>query len=196
MTIYVTDGLTGDLLPDPYSLDLDELHTFAKEIGISEMFFFEHQFPPHYEVLASERSRALRAGALILRKGDWFLLREEGSPYTGEDAFSFAHYQIVTGGTVIYQQANIDPLAYVALGLAGETGEITNQIKKVFRDDGGTLSEKRAHEILSEAGDALWYLTRLIVELGGTLEGVARENAYKLHQRQKRGTLHGDGDKR
>lgn len=72
---------------------------------------------------------------------------------------------------------------YLAIGLAGEAGEVANEIKKVASKDGGVLTETRRTAILDEAGDVLWYLTRLIDELGSNLALVARNNQSKLEGR-------------
>lgn len=49
---------------------------------------------------------------------------------------------------------------YCALGLIGEAGEIANQVKKIWRDDDGVLTEDRRNKLRDEAGDVLWYATR------------------------------------
>ncbi|HEX4186886.1 MAG TPA: nucleoside triphosphate pyrophosphohydrolase family protein [Solirubrobacteraceae bacterium] len=87
-------------------------------------------------------------------------------------------------------------LAYPALGLAGEAGEVAEHAKKAIRDDGGRIREERRAAMSKELGDVLWYVAQLATELGLELEEVARENLEKLSSRQERGTLSGSGDER
>jgi NTP pyrophosphatase (non-canonical NTP hydrolase) len=87
-------------------------------------------------------------------------------------------------------------LAYPALGLAGEAGEVAEHAKKVIRDDGGSISEERRAAMSKELGDVLWYVAQIASELGLELEDVARENLEKLSSRQERGMLSGSGDDR
>lgn len=108
---------------------------------------------------------------------------------TGLDA-----YQHVAHGTAVYPpDAGI---MYPALGLAGEAGEIANQVKKIIRDDGGTPTRERKAKIAKEMGDSLWYLAEVATQLGLQLSDIAKDNLKNLYGRQERGTLHGDGDNR
>lgn len=50
---------------------------------------------------------------------------------------------------------------YCFLGLIGEAGELANQVKKIIRDDAGVVTPMRTDKLVSEAGDVLWYTTRL-----------------------------------
>lgn len=89
-----------------------------------------------------------------------------------------------------------DDIVFGALGLAGESGEVVDQIKKMVRDDGGTMTPKRSRNIGLELGDALFYLTHIAHTLGLTLGGVMAMNVEKLRQRIAAGTLQGDGNNR
>jgi len=40
-------------------------------------------------------------------------------------------------------------LKYMTIGLCGEVGEVCNEIKKMERDDGNVMNEKRLKKILS-----------------------------------------------
>lgn len=51
-------------------------------------------------------------------------------------------------------------LRYAALGLFGEAGEIANQVKKIWRDDGSELTEDRKAKLRDELSDVLWYAVR------------------------------------
>jgi NTP pyrophosphatase (non-canonical NTP hydrolase) len=87
-------------------------------------------------------------------------------------------------------------LAYPALGLAGEAGEVAEHAKKAIRDDAGTVSEERLAAMSKELGDVLWYVAQLATELGLDLDEIAHANLEKLLSRQRRGVLSGSGDER
>ena len=87
-------------------------------------------------------------------------------------------------------------LAYPALGLAGEAGEVAEHAKKAIRDNGGTVSDERRAAMSKELGDVLWYVAQLASELGLDLNEIANQNLEKLFSRQHRGVLSGDGDER
>ncbi len=87
-------------------------------------------------------------------------------------------------------------LAYPALGLAGEAGEVAEHAKKAIRDDAGKVSEERKAAMSKELGDVLWYVAQLATELELDLEKIAAENLEKLFSRQARGVLSGSGDNR
>jgi len=87
-------------------------------------------------------------------------------------------------------------LAYPALGLAGEAGEVAEHAKKAIRDDAGSVSPERREKMAKELGDVLWYVAQLASELGLDLDAVALANLDKLLSRQRRGVLSGSGDDR
>jgi NTP pyrophosphatase (non-canonical NTP hydrolase) len=87
-------------------------------------------------------------------------------------------------------------LAYPALGLAGEAGEVAEHAKKTIRDDAGAISEERRAAMSKELGDVLWYVAQIATELDLDLERIAQENLDKLLSRQRRGVLSGSGDER
>jgi NTP pyrophosphatase (non-canonical NTP hydrolase) len=87
-------------------------------------------------------------------------------------------------------------LAYPALGLAGEAGEVAEHAKKAIRDDGGQVSNERRAKMAKELGDVLWYVAQIASELGLELEEIAQTNLDKLLSRQHRGVLSGSGDER
>ena len=107
----------------------------------------------------------------------------------------FDEYQKQAGTTAIYPNKGAN-LTYPALGLAGEVGELCNQIKKIDRDDHGTLTDERLAKLHDELGDVLWYCAALASEMGIGLSEVAANNLCKLAERKQRGRLAGSGDKR
>src|SRR6202048_4161731 len=78
-------------------------------------------------------------------------------------------------------------LAYPALGLAGEAGEVAEHAKKAIRDDRGEITDEPRAQLARELGDVLWYVSQLASELGLDLDVIARENLEKLFSRQNRG---------
>jgi len=87
-------------------------------------------------------------------------------------------------------------ISYPALGLCGEAGEVAEKVKKLFRDNGGMLTNENRAVIIKGLGDVLWYANALAGELGVSLEAVAVANIDKLSSRKERGVLNGSGDNR
>lgn len=108
---------------------------------------------------------------------------------------TFKEYQNLSKQTAFFPK-NIKPFIYIALGLAGESGEVVEKIKHVIRDKDGVISKEDKQGIINELGDLLWYMTQLAVELDVSLEKIAEANIEKLFSRKDRGTLKGRGDNR
>ena len=104
---------------------------------------------------------------------------------------NFNEYQRQARTTALYPKNEVAGLAYVALGLNGEAGEVASKIKKIIRDGKGN-KEAIAYEI----GDVLWYCAVLASELGVELNDIMRKNLQKLQDRKEKGTLQGSGDRR
>lgn len=81
------------------------------------------------------------------------------------------------------------PTALVALGLAGEAGEVCDLIKKIGWHGKIANADDMAHEL----GDVLWYLQKLAQRYGFTLEQVAQMNVDKLQKRYPNGFVEGGG---
>ena len=76
-----------------------------------------------------------------------------------------------------------DVLLNAALGLAGESGEFADLIKKhLFQ--GHALDTVR---LIKELGDIRWYLEEACVALGVTLEDIEKANIEKLLARYPNG---------
>ncbi len=101
------------------------------------------------------------------------------------------HYQDEAFVTAVYPDIG-DNIVYPTLGLAGEAGEVANQVKKVLRDDNGVITAERFGELVSELGDVLWYLAMIAKELDVPLEDIARWNLQKLSRRAQNDRIHGD----
>lgn len=109
---------------------------------------------------------------------------------------TFAEYQKQARTTAVYPGLNEGNFVYPALGLAGETGEICEKLKKAIRDEGGVVSPERKALIAKELGDVLWYVAALSSELGLELAEIAAGNLAKLAARKQAGKIHGSGDLR
>lgn len=106
--------------------------------------------------------------------------------------------QYDTSRLAIDKEARYDGYMEKALGLAGETGEVLEKIKKMIRDKNGVFSPtpEDIAELKKELGDVLWYLSALAFYNGIDLDDVARANLDKLRSRKERNKIHGSGDNR
>lgn len=114
----------------------------------------------------------------------------------------FDDYQAQAQATNLYWQAlegmdeqQLRRLCFRLLLLAeltSEVGEVAGELKKWVRDK-KTL---RTDGFMAEVGDALWGLATFAQSFGFQFSHVALKNIQKLADRQKRGTLEGDGDDR
>lgn len=85
---------------------------------------------------------------------------------------------------------------YSCLGLAGETGELIDKLKKIARNQGGVIKPEDVEPLKKELGDVLWYLADLAHNLNMSLGDVAIANVQKLRDRKARGVLKSEGDNR
>jgi NTP pyrophosphatase (non-canonical NTP hydrolase) len=101
--------------------------------------------------------------------------------------------KLLTDNKDISSRAFIDKL----LGLSGESGEIAEKFKKIYRDKPGSkLSKYDEAEIVKELGDLLWYLSATAYYLNVPLSEVAKLNLDKVIGRKKRNVIGGHGDNR
>jgi NTP pyrophosphatase (non-canonical NTP hydrolase) len=107
----------------------------------------------------------------------------------------FTTYQKESRKTAV--KVNMDhPVVYPTMGLVNEAGEVAGKVKKIFRDNGGEISDEDRLALKKELGDVLWYLAQICTELDLSLQEVAEANLTKLFSRLERGTIKGDGDER
>ena len=84
-----------------------------------------------------------------------------------------------------------DNFLYPFLGLAGETGEVCERVKKMIRAN----PEMEFRDVFdriglaSELGDVLWYVSEIASRLGLTLDFVAEKNLTELSGRREEGTI-------
>ena len=112
---------------------------------------------------------------------------------------AFDEYQRAALTTAEYPNVG-ENLVYPAMGLAGESGEFCDKVKKMWRN----LNTMRAHsltsekrmEMLKELGDVLWYIAACAKEMNAPLSFIAQENINKLLDRRARGVIKSEGDNR
>ena len=104
-------------------------------------------------------------------------------------------YQKKSRLTALYPDVGNNPI-YPTLGLAGESGEVADKVKKIIRDKNGVFDDSSKEAIKLELGDVLWYVAQLSTELGFELDEVAKSNIKKLESRSTRGLIGGSGDSR
>lgn len=76
-----------------------------------------------------------------------------------------------------------DHLMNGCLGLAGETGEVCDLVKKCFFQDRRDIRDK----LFNELGDVMWYLAEAVSAMGWTLDDIAKGNIAKLRARYPEG---------
>jgi NTP pyrophosphatase (non-canonical NTP hydrolase) len=112
---------------------------------------------------------------------------------------NFNAYQELALSTAVYQSIG-ENLVYPAMGLAGETGEYVDKVKKNWRNKGSmsaaNLSFEEKMEFAKELGDILWYVAASSRELGVDLSEIAALNVAKLSDRRNRGVIKSEGDNR
>lgn len=108
---------------------------------------------------------------------------------------NFNNYQTLSRRTALYKDKGRN-FVYPTLGLAGETGEVAEKVKKILRDKDGVVDEATKDSLKKELGDVLWYLAQLATEFSLSLDDIADANLKKLSSRMERGKIGGDGDER
>jgi NTP pyrophosphatase (non-canonical NTP hydrolase) len=108
---------------------------------------------------------------------------------------TFNEYQLKAKETAIFPEET-NRFIYATLGMMGEAGEVSEKIKKIWRDKGKEVNDADREEITKELGDVLWYMSQLALELKINFDDVATNNLNKLQSRLARNVLHGAGDNR
>lgn len=106
----------------------------------------------------------------------------DGNPIA-ETVIGFDEYQTAADRTRAHDLSDRDALAMAALGLAGESGECADHVKKhLFH--GHPLDKDK---LKKEIGDVMWYVAILSKEIGFPLSAVAEANVAKLRARYPEG---------
>ncbi len=77
---------------------------------------------------------------------------------------------------------NVTQLLTAALGLAAESGEFTEVVKKIFLQ-GKPYNEENVFHMKRELGDICWYLAQACMALDTTFDEVIEMNVEKLKAR-------------
>ena len=77
------------------------------------------------------------------------------------------------------------------LGIAGESGEVCEKVKKYLRGD-----DVPREAVAGELGDVLYYIATTADYLGYTLQEIVDMNVTKITRRVENNTQRGDGDDR
>jgi NTP pyrophosphatase (non-canonical NTP hydrolase) len=107
----------------------------------------------------------------------------------------FDRYKELADSTARYPERGRN-LTYPTLGLAGESGEVAEKVKKIIRDKDGVLDDESRILIAKELGDVLWYISQLAHEIQIPLSKIAELNVLKLRSRALRNRIRGSGDER
>jgi NTP pyrophosphatase (non-canonical NTP hydrolase) len=108
----------------------------------------------------------------------------------------FKQYQTTAHTTSRNTEICGDRRLYPVLGLSGESGEISEKFKKLFRDKNGVANEEFVDLIEKELGDVLWYVAEICTQMGLDMDKIADKNIEKLLSRKERGQIQGSGDNR
>lgn len=75
-------------------------------------------------------------------------------------------------------------IKYMAIGLAGEVGEVLNEIKKIERDDDNIVTPDRKLKLKNELGDVLWYFVGICNRLDYKIDDILKSNQMKINRKQ------------
>src|SRR5438876_407163 len=84
---------------------------------------------------------------------------------------------------------NPDPLmdkTILAMGIAGEAGEVIEKWKKIVAYKDGVVSDEDKTELGKELADVIWYIAVMAHQLGLSLDDLMQQNIDKLASRQAR----------
>ena len=97
-------------------------------------------------------------------------------------SIDFESFKIHVGASLAPSAVASDLKILAALGLAGEAGEIADQIKK-NRFHGALPAPQHEAKMALELGDLLWYFALMCRLYNFTLEDIMQANVVKLRER-------------
>jgi NTP pyrophosphatase (non-canonical NTP hydrolase) len=108
-------------------------------------------------------------------------------------------YQDAAVATAQYPNLG-ENILYPMMGLAGESGEAVDKVKKLWRNRNITSGKEYTFteklELAKELGDTMWYIAAALKEIGYTMSECATLNIEKLLDRQARNVIRSSGDNR
>ena len=97
-------------------------------------------------------------------------------------------YLIDRLGELDREGANIERLTTASVGLAAESGEFLEIVKKMVFQGKPWNSDNREHLII-ELGDVMWYVAQACMALDISFDDVVRGNVKKLEKRYPGGSF-------
>jgi len=94
---------------------------------------------------------------------------------------NMTHYQLLAARTINTEQPDKEKLINFVFGLAGESGETIDLLKKIIFH--GHDLETNRDKLALELGDCLWYITGIATAAGINLDDIAKRNIEKLKAR-------------
>ena len=91
-------------------------------------------------------------------------------------------------GELDREGANIERLATAGIGLAAESGEFLEIVKKMVFQGKPWNDDNREHLII-ELGDTMWYVMQACMALDVDINDVIRRNVAKLEKRYPSGSF-------
>lgn len=98
---------------------------------------------------------------------------------------NMTEYQALAARTINPEQPDKEKLINFVFGLAGETGETIDLLKKIIFH--GHDLENNREKIAIELGDCLWYIAGIATATGISLDELANGNIEKLRKRYPKG---------
>lgn len=103
--------------------------------------------------------------------------------FSSEYRMSFNDYQQLASRTANHGPDEKGQMCNWALGLAGETGEVVELVKKYVYHD----KPFKVDDMKKELGDILWYIANLATTVGIDLQDISNANIEKLKARYPNG---------
>jgi NTP pyrophosphatase (non-canonical NTP hydrolase) len=109
---------------------------------------------------------------------------------------TFNDYQKTALTTLKVHPDKIMNQTIMAMGIAGEAGEVLEKWKKIVAYKDAVITPEDRDELAKEMGDVIWYIAVLADSLGLPLDQVIEMNITKLASRKQRDVIAGQGDNR
>lgn len=90
-------------------------------------------------------------------------------------------YQAFCAQGILSPTLEVGPALIFGLGLAGESGEVADIIKKQY----GYGRKLNLEHLSEELGDVMWYVANICTTYGLKLDDVLEQNVQKLRERYK-----------